>query len=80
MMGVRGRIQREGEVVHLLARLLSDLTMEFASVWRRGRTKDGLVNEAEEPRTTPRMPPAKVMFDPHDHVAGEIRLKTRDFR
>ncbi len=36
MMGVRGRIQREGEVVHLVVHSLTDLTKEFASVGRRG--------------------------------------------
>ncbi len=80
MMGVRGRIQREGEVVHLVAHSLSDLTAEFAIVGRRGKAEDGLVTEAGELRTMPRMPPAKVMSDPYGHVVDEIRLKTRDFR
>ena len=35
MMAVRGRIQREGEVVHLIARRLTDLSLALASVGDR---------------------------------------------
>lgn len=35
MAAVRGRIQREGEVVHLVARKISDLSAELASVGER---------------------------------------------
>ncbi|MER9203459.1 OB-fold nucleic acid binding domain-containing protein [Mesorhizobium sp. M0933] len=35
MLGVRGRIQREGEVVHLVAHELTDLSGELASVRNR---------------------------------------------
>jgi hypothetical protein len=35
MLSVRGRIQREGEVVHLVARHLSDLSGALASVGER---------------------------------------------
>jgi len=35
MLGVRGRIQREGEVVHLVAHELTDLSAELASVGNR---------------------------------------------
>jgi error-prone DNA polymerase len=35
MIAVRGRIQREGEVVHLVARRLADLSAELASVGER---------------------------------------------
>jgi error-prone DNA polymerase len=35
MIGVQGRIQREGEVVHLVARHLTDLSPELASVGDR---------------------------------------------
>ncbi|WP_152047598.1 error-prone DNA polymerase [Aureimonas psammosilenae] len=81
MMGVRGRIQREGEVVHLVAHHLSDLSQEFASVGRRGRMNDDIPNDAGHSSSTPpRMPPAKDMADPYGHVVDEIRVKTRDFR
>ena len=35
MMAVRGRIQREGEVVHLVAHKLADLSADLASVGSR---------------------------------------------
>src|SRR5260221_14363591 len=35
MMAVRGRIQREGEVVHLVAHQLADLSSELATVGNR---------------------------------------------
>jgi error-prone DNA polymerase len=35
MIAVRGRVQREGEVVHLVARRLTDLSAELASVGDR---------------------------------------------
>jgi error-prone DNA polymerase len=38
MMAVRGRIQREGEVVHLVAHQLTDLSAELASVGDRDAT------------------------------------------
>ena len=35
MIGVQGRIQREGEVVHLVAHQLTDLSADLASVGER---------------------------------------------
>jgi hypothetical protein len=35
MMSVRGKIQREGEVVHLVAHHLTDLSVDLASVGER---------------------------------------------
>ncbi|TWA90413.1 hypothetical protein FBZ96_11583 [Bradyrhizobium stylosanthis] len=35
MMAVRGRIQREGDVVHLVAQRITDLSADFASVGSR---------------------------------------------
>lgn len=35
MLGVRGRIQREGAVVHLVAQKISDLSADLASVGAR---------------------------------------------
>jgi hypothetical protein len=35
MMSVRGRVQREGEVVHLVAHQITDLSRELASVGGR---------------------------------------------
>jgi error-prone DNA polymerase len=36
MIGVKGYIQREGEVVHIVVQHLTDLSAEFASIGRRG--------------------------------------------
>ena len=38
MVAVRGRIQREGEVVHRVARRIADLSTELASVGERERS------------------------------------------
>ena len=35
MMGVYGKVQREGEVVHLVAHRLTDMSAELASVGQR---------------------------------------------
>ncbi|OYR26776.1 putative nucleic acid binding, OB-fold, tRNA/helicase-type, partial [Brucella grignonensis] len=35
MIGIKGRVQREGEVVHIIARQLIDLSAELASVGSR---------------------------------------------
>ncbi|WP_411034881.1 error-prone DNA polymerase [Shinella sp. BYT-45] len=36
MIGVRGHVQREGEVVHIVVRHLTDLSADFATIGRRG--------------------------------------------
>ncbi|GGE02984.1 hypothetical protein GCM10011390_22300 [Aureimonas endophytica] len=80
MMGVKGRIQREGEVVHLIAHALTDLSKEFASVARRGKAEGVVDATISTGMAPPRMPPAETMSDPYGHVVDEIRVKTRDFR
>lgn len=40
MMGVRGRVQREGEVIHVIAERLDDLSALLASVGQRGEVSD----------------------------------------
>ena len=89
MMAVRGRIQREGEVVHLVARHVADLSADLASVGGRetgfplphGRgdqVRDG--GSGPDPRE--RQPKAfrgRDLADPHGHIS-ELKVKTRDFR
>ncbi|MBB3997481.1 error-prone DNA polymerase [Aureimonas pseudogalii] len=77
MIGVRGRVQREGEVVHLIAHAFTDLSGDFATVGLRGRTGEGTASVSAP--AAPWMPTPKVMADPHQHI-DEIRVKTRDFR
>ena len=89
MMAVRGRIQREGDVVHLVAQKITDLTADLASIGNRDTAfplPHGRGDEARRgaPGPDPRgLPPKgfqpRDMFDPHRHIS-EIKVKTRDFR
>src|ERR1019366_8565648 len=88
MLAVRGRIQRVGEVVHLVAHHLADLSSELSSVGEREATfllPHGRGDEFHHggPGLDPRErlstgPPA-----PHVHVSdsrvGSIKVTTRDF-
>ncbi len=89
MVAVRGRIQREGEVVHLVAQRLTDLSAELASVGGReanfpiphGRG-DQVRNGGSGP--DPRELPPKGLrtrdiYIPDLHI-DTIKVRTRDFR
>jgi error-prone DNA polymerase len=85
MLGVRGRIQREGEVVHLVAHELTDLSAELASVGNRDTPfplPHGRGDEAHhggsgiDPRG---MPKGRDIVDAYDRI-DPIKVKTRDFR
>ncbi|TYR36428.1 error-prone DNA polymerase [Mesorhizobium microcysteis] len=85
MLGVRGRIQREGEVVHLVAHELTDLSAELASVGNREAPfplPHGRGDEAHhggsgiDPRGLLK---ARDIVDPYEHI-DRIKVKTRDFR
>ena len=86
--GVRGRIQCEGEVVHLVARHLVDLSSELASVGDRdvafplphGRGDEfHHGNPRLDPRSLPKGPKPRDICDPYGHI-DQIKVKTRDFR
>ncbi|UOK73918.1 error-prone DNA polymerase [Ancylobacter polymorphus] len=88
MIGVRGRIQREGEVVHLVAHNLTDLSAELASVGTRDGSfplSHGRGDEfhhgspTPDPRGLSKGPRPRDIVDPYGHI-DEIRVKTRDFR
>ena len=88
MMAVRGRIQREGEVVHLVVQTVTDLSAELASVGSRdaafplpyGRGDQVRHSGGPDPREqTPKGLRARNFVDPYGHI-DEIRVKTRDFR
>ncbi|WP_269586420.1 error-prone DNA polymerase [Roseibium sp. Sym1] len=85
MLGVKGRVQREGEVVHIVARELIDLSSELASVGTRNEAFPLPHGRGDEfhhgsPAPDPRgMPKPRDMFDPYGHI-DEIKVKTRDFR
>lgn len=88
MMAVRGRIQREGDVVHLIAQRITDLSAELASVGTReaafplphGRG-DQVRNGGSGP--DPRELPPKGLrtrdiYIPDLHI-GTIKVKARNF-
>ncbi|MET3793985.1 error-prone DNA polymerase [Aquamicrobium terrae] len=85
MIGVKGRVQREGDVVHVVAHELFDLSAELASVGARevqfplshGRGYElQHFSPAPDPRGLTR--PANSVDD-YDRP-DEIKVKTRDFR
>ena len=89
MLAVRGHVQREGEVVHLVARRFTDLSADLASVGGRetsfplphGRG-DALRSGGSSPDPRELLPKAfrgRDLADPHRHI-DEIKVKTRDFR
>ncbi|HEY0122173.1 MAG TPA: error-prone DNA polymerase [Rhizobium sp.] len=85
MIAVRGRIQREGEVVHLVAHQFTDLSAELASIGARDTGFPLPHGRGDEfhygsPVPDPRgIPKARNVVDQYGHI-DEIRVKTRDFR
>ncbi|WP_095203527.1 error-prone DNA polymerase [Mesorhizobium carmichaelinearum] len=88
MIGVYGRIQREGDVVHLVAHRLSDLSADLASVGNRDAAfplPHGRGDEfhhgspTPDPRGLPKGPKPRNIVDPNGHI-DQIRVRTRDFR
>jgi len=89
MLAVRGRIQREGEVVHLVAHHLADLSGELASVGEReaafllphGRGDEFHHGGAGlDPRGRQSKGPAPRDISVPDSRIGSIRVPSRDFR
>jgi hypothetical protein len=87
MIAVRGRIQREGDVVHLVAQRLIDLSTELASISDREATfplRHGRGDQVRnggsgpDPREFPMRAPDGSRYDPYR--ADQIRVRTRDFR
>jgi error-prone DNA polymerase len=88
LIGVYGRIQREGDVVHLVAHRLTDLSPELASVGNRDAAfplPHGRGDEFHhgalgiDPRSLPKGPKPRDIHDPYGHIY-QINVKTRDFR
>jgi error-prone DNA polymerase len=88
MLGVYGRIQREGDVVHLVAHRLTDLSPWLGSVGERDEVfplPHGRGDEFHhgspvlDPRGFPKGPRARDIVDPYLHLDA-IKVKTRDFR
>jgi error-prone DNA polymerase len=77
MMAAHGRIQREGEVVHLVAQHLTDLTPALASVGDRDAAfplPHGRGDEFHhgspgiDPRSRPKGPKPRDIHDPYGHI------------
>ncbi|WP_430448614.1 error-prone DNA polymerase [Rhodophyticola sp.] len=90
MMAVRGRIQREGDVVHLVAHRITDLSAELAAVGKRDEPFPLPYGRGDEARTggtagpdrrtlPPKLPPPRDMYVRDLHI-DSIKVKTRDFR
>jgi error-prone DNA polymerase len=89
MIAVRGRIQREGEVVHLVAQRLTDQSADLAAVGKRDQPFPLPHGRGDEfhhgsPTPDPRDQPPKGMrtrdiYIPDLHI-DTIKVKTRDFR
>jgi error-prone DNA polymerase len=89
MMAVHGRIQREGEVVHLVAYRLTDLSDVLASVGGRDTALPMPHGRGDEvhhgsPGLDPRSLPPKGLAAHGVHIPDlhidTIKVKTRDFR
>jgi error-prone DNA polymerase len=88
MLAVYGRIQREGDVVHLVAHRLADLSQELASVGDRDAAfplPHGRGDELHhgspglDPRSVSKGPKPRDISDPYGHI-DQIKVKARDFR
>ncbi|MEP9380340.1 error-prone DNA polymerase [Aquabacter sp. CN5-332] len=89
MMAVWGRIQREGEVVHLVAHRMTDLSAELASIGERERSFPIPHGRGDEVRhggsgPDPRdLPPRGLrprdIYVPDLHI-DTLKVKPRDFR
>ncbi|RFB76624.1 error-prone DNA polymerase [Methylovirgula sp. 4M-Z18] len=85
MMGVKGRIQREGEVVHLVVQQVSDCSGELAKI--HTRDANALISSGDHdvasqerlPVDPGNFPKGRTIVDPYLHL-DEIRVKARDFR
>ncbi|NUB04641.1 error-prone DNA polymerase [Azospirillum sp. Vi22] len=76
MLGVRGRVQVEGEVIHVIADELVDHGDLLRSVGERSEARaDGELASGAQ-----MVPKAKEMYDPDLRPGSGIRPQTRDFR
>ncbi len=87
MMGIHGKIQREGEVVHLVAQRLFDFSADLASLGERdsefpvphGRGDQVKHGSGPDPRETPKPAmPIRDIFIPDLHI-DTLKVKSRNF-
>lgn len=90
MMAIIGRIQREGEVVHLVAQQLFDLSTDLAGLAGRDGEFRPLTGRGDEfahgspgsPDAREKAPPgvqARDMFTPDLHM-DTLKIKSRNFQ
>jgi error-prone DNA polymerase len=89
MIAVQGRVQREGEVVHLVANQLTDLSADLAGVGDRDNSfplPHGRCDEfhrgspgIDQRSLPPKGPKPRDICAPDLHI-DSIKVKTRDFR
>ena len=92
MIACHGRVQREGEVIHVVADVLEDLSDLLRSVGERDEAfpiahgrGDGATHPAgRDPRTgpgaAPEMPVPRDIYIPDLRLGSGIKVATRDFR
>jgi error-prone DNA polymerase len=87
MLGCRGRVQREGQVIHVIAEHLVELSARLGAVGERNaifRLRHGRGDEAKEgggpdPRDALGRKPRDI-YIPDLRIEAAINVKTRDFR
>ena len=86
MLACHGRLQREGEVMHVITERLEDLSALLRSVGQRGEAfplpigrGDGAKFGGPDQRDAPR-PKVKEVYVPDTAARTAIRVHTRDFR
>jgi error-prone DNA polymerase len=86
MLAVYGCVQRDGEVVHLIAHRLIDLSPELASVGERGAEFSVRLGRSDEMKAGGRPDPGEMLggktkeiYIPDLHI-NRIKVKTREFR
>ena len=83
MVGIKGRLQRAGQVIHVIADSIEDLTPLLGEVGNRDFPHrpgpgDGARNGSHDPRHKNRLPPPPVAALPPGRDGG-MRIKSRDF-
>ena len=87
MIGCRGKVQREGQVIHVIAEHLIDLSALLGAVGERnaifplphGRGDEAKHGSGPDPRGALGRKPRDI-YIPDLRIEGAINVKTRDFR
>ncbi len=80
MMGVEGRVQREGEVVHVVVMRLHDLSGERETAFPRPHGRGDEFHHGSSGDARDRLPTrARDIYDPDLHI-DTLKVKARDFR